>query len=132
MVVDPATKITNCHGTVIQCFVNERDEVDMVHYQRSCDMVCGYPHNALQYYAFLMWLAARAGREVGTLTHIIGDAHIYKAHWPLVEEMLAAKAPALTPQLVYTPTNREVFRADDWSLSAPYEPVINTKAELVV
>lgn len=129
---DPDTVITNCHGTVIQTFVRPDNSLHLVTYQRSCDVVCGVPHNWLQYWAFLTWLAHRGHRTVGSLTWIGGDVHVYEQHEDLAAEIVrSAMSVKSTPQLVYRPTSKE-FRADDFSLDRPYEPVIDKKAVMVV
>ncbi len=130
--VDPITPITNCHGTVIQCFVERGDRLHLVTYQRSCDAICGIPHNWLQYWAFLMWLAHRTDKKPYCLTWIGGDVHLYRAHTEIAEEILRHSHMNLpSPQLVYTPTGEE-FLADDFSLDGPYEPLIHTTAPMIV
>lgn len=122
--------LTNCHGTVIQAFVEPDNKLHLVTYQRSCDYVCGVPHNWLQYWAFMLWLAHRSGRQPGMLSWIGGDVHLYEAHEPLAKRMLEA-GPAEVPELVYTPTS-DAFLADDFALSGNYEPKILERAEMVV
>lgn len=130
--VDPNTPITNCHGTVIQAFVDGKNALQLVTYQRSADAVCGLPHNWIQYWAFLLWLAGRTGREVGSLTWIGGDIHLYEAHRDLAREICDAtfKVEA-TPQLQLREV-RDDFLADDFYLSAPYSSVLDKKAEMIV
>jgi thymidylate synthase len=48
---------TNCHGTMIQAFVNPDNSLHLTMYQRSSDMILGMPHNWIQYWALLMYLA---------------------------------------------------------------------------
>ena len=126
------TTITNCHGTVIQAFVTADDSLHLVTYQRSADVVCGLPHNWIQYWAFLLWLANRSGRTPGTLTWLGGDVHVYEQHWDLAREIIAAVPQCSpTPQLVYVPTDED-FRTDDFTLSGEYWPVVVKRAEMVV
>lgn len=123
--------ITNCHNTVTQVFV-ERGAVCMKTYQRSADVICGVPHNWLQQWAFLVWLAHRAGRPVGWLEWEGGDCHVYEAHAGLAERILNTD-PAPAPELVYRPAgDGETFRAEDFTLSGPYTPAITERAEMVV
>lgn len=123
--------ITNCHGSIIQAFVNPDRTLHLVTYQRSVDVICGLPHNWIQYWAFLLWLAARTGTTVGTLTWIGGDIHVYDVHRPLVDKMRNAYVSGETPTLVYTPTSLE-FKADDFTLDGPYKPALTDRAEMVV
>lgn len=122
---------TNCHGTVIQAFVNPDDSLHLVTYQRSADVVCGLPHNWVQYWAFLVWLAHRGGRKVGSLTWIGGDVHVYKQHYELADRINKSTQSVLAPNLVYTPSSDD-FKADDFTLDGPYNPVLTDRAEMVV
>lgn len=125
-------RITNCHGTVIHCFVNSRNELTLATYQRSVDVVCGLPHNWIQYAAFHLWLCARTGRVPGKLKWLGGDIHVYDCHAGLARRIVdAAPSCGPTPTLVYTPTSEE-FRADDFTLDGEYKPVIDERAEMVV
>lgn len=133
--VAPETPITNCHGTVIQAFVDPKtNELDLFTYQRSVDVICGLPHNWIQYWAFLMWLAHRSGRKVGRLEWCGGDVHVYDVHEPIVKEIGGLKWGSQVedgPNLVYNPTSQE-FKADDFTLDREYVPLTTTKAEMVV
>ena len=127
--------ITNCHGTVIQFFVKD-NSLSMVMYQRSCDMVCGVPHNWVQYWAMLVWFARRTGLSVGDFTWIGGDVHVYEEHFDLARRICEAAGRSIDDlidiDLIYKPRNVDKFKADDFALSAAYEPVLEDKAELVV
>jgi thymidylate synthase len=126
----PDCPITNCHGTVIQAFVDTRNYLTLVTYQRSADVVCGLPHNWVQYWAFLLWLAHRGGREPRRLVWLGGDVHLYEVHKDLASEVIKV-APSTGPELVYTSTSED-FRADDFALDGPYHPRITTRAEMVI
>lgn len=126
----PECKITNCHNSLTQAFVDTENRLHLVTYQRSVDVICGLPHNWAQEWAFLLWLAHLGGRLVGSLTWIGGDVHVYEAHLPLAEKILAAP-PQQSPEMVYRPTSEE-FLADDFSLDREYAPVVNERAEMIV
>lgn len=126
------TPITNCHNTVTQAFVNADNSLHLVTYQRSVDVVCGLPHNLIQMWAFLKWLACRCNKGVGTLTWIGGDVHLYEEHKELAEKIIAVDTSSLpTVELVYIPSGQG-FRADDFSLSGSYQPVIDERAKMIV
>lgn len=137
------TPITNCHGTVIQAFCTPAepdgkdgslpDTLDIFTYQRSVDVICGLPHNWIQYWAFLLWLAHRTGKQPGRLQWMGGDVHVYQAHTQLAQKIISIghRAISPTPELVYTPTSSE-FLANDFSLSGEYQPVLTEKAGMVV
>lgn len=131
---NPATPITNCHGTVIQAFVNNNDELSITMYQRSADILLGVPHNFIQYWAFLMYLAYKTNKKVGNFTWIGGDCHIYSDHIETAKNMLGTINTVQkfnTPELVYSPTNEE-FRADDFTLDGKYKPIIKESLKMIV
>ncbi|MBR2705598.1 MAG: thymidylate synthase [Clostridia bacterium] len=72
--------------------------------QRSQDMLAANGWNTMQYAALQCLFAKVCGLGVGTLTHNIGDCHIYDRHIPLVEKLLVAKPVDCKPKLVI---NRE-------------------------
>lgn len=124
--------ITNCHGTVIQAFVTN-GVLDIYTYQRSCDLICGVPHNWIQYWAFLMWVAHLTGHKPGVLYWTGGDVHVYEEHVGMAKRIreAAGRSRPPVPELVYTPTS-ETFLASDFSLSGPYEPVITDSVRMIV
>jgi thymidylate synthase len=128
------TPITNCHGTMIQCFVRPAENgeaLDLCTYQRSCDLIVGVPHNWFQYWAFLVWLAHRTGKLVGELKWIGGDVHIYDAHADLAARIAHGKITQEPPQLLYKPSSDE-FKAEDFTLDREYTPTIDEKAQMIV
>lgn len=124
---------TTCHGTISQYFVLE-DKLWIKTYQRSADMLLGVPHNWIQYWAYLMWLAHWAGYKVGGLYWCFGDAHIYQeeSHLQAMSEIL--EAPVGYPEeynLVYNPTSQQ-FLASDFSFDKPLpEPKVLTRPKLL-
>ena len=86
--------------------------------QRSQDMLAANGWNTMQYAALLCMFAQVAGLEVGTLTHNIGDCHIYDRHIPLVEKLIAGKTMDVTPKLIiHNPTkNFYDFKVEDFEV----------------
>lgn len=123
-------RITNCHGTMIQCFVDGNNALHLKTYQRSVDTICGLPHNWIQYWAFLMWLSHRTGKKVGNLIWIGGDVHIYEQHYEIAKKMMEI-IPSFPPELIYTPVGTE-FKAENFSLDREYEYTLNETVEMVV
>lgn len=128
----PECPITNCHGSLIQAFVHN-GVLDLVMTQRSADLVCGVPHNWIQYWAFLLWLSHRTGTKPGEFVWQGGDVHLYAKHKSMACRIVyeQARMIANAPQLVYAPTSDE-FKADDFTLSSQYTPVITESVEMVV
>ncbi len=86
--------------------------------QRSQDMLTANGWNTMQYAALLCMFAQVTGLEVGTLTHNIGDCHIYDRHIPLVKKLLEAKAMEVSPKLIINnPTkNFYDFKVEDFEI----------------
>jgi len=135
--IHPDTPITNCHGTVIQAFVEPDNSLHLTMYQRSSDMVLGMPHNWIQYWAFMMWLAHGSGRGVGSFTWIGGDCHIYEKHYDMAQLIIDEArrdyddGTSGVPNLVYTPTSED-FLADDFTLDFKYDSMIKESVEMVI
>ena len=86
--------------------------------QRSQDMLAANGWNVMQYAALLCMMAREAGLEVGTLTHNIGDCHIYDRHIPLVKQLLEAEGMDVHPKLVINnPSNNFYdFKVEDFEI----------------
>ena len=86
--------------------------------QRSQDMLAANGWNTMQYAALLYMFAQVAGLEPGTLTHNIGDCHIYDRHIPLIKKLIEAESMDVTPQLVIkNPTkNFYDFKVEDFEI----------------
>ena len=86
--------------------------------QRSQDMLTANGWNVMQYAALQCMFAQVAGLKPGTLTHNIGDCHIYDRHIPLVEKLLEAKPVDCKPRLVInTPTTDFYnFKVEDFEI----------------
>lgn len=86
--------------------------------QRSQDMLAANGWNTMQYAALQCMIAQCVGLEPGTLTHNIGDCHIYDRHVPLIKQLLEAEAMDVTPKLVIkNPTkNFYEFKVEDFEI----------------
>ena len=126
--------ITNCHGTAIQFFVRDNGRLDMNMYQRSADLVLGVPHNWIQYWAFLQWVAAQTHHKVGRFVWIGGDVHVYEDHLEVAKEMCQVDQQKEwgNLDLTYNPTDVSIFRADDFAIAGEYQPLITTKLKMNV
>lgn len=127
----PDCPITNCHNTLTQAFVGGSGGLSLYTYQRSADVVCGLPHNWVQAWALLLWLASSTGLAPARLTWCGGDVHLYEEHAALASRVAALAAgcgPA--PGLVYRGAGN--FRADDFTLDDEYRPACAEPARMVV
>lgn len=86
--------------------------------QRSQDMLAANGWNTMQYAALLCMFAQVAGLEPGTLTHNIGDCHIYDRHIPLVKKLLEAESMDVTPKLVINNPTKDFyeFKVEDFEI----------------
>lgn len=86
--------------------------------QRSQDMLAANGWNIMQYAALQHMFAQVSGLKVGTLTHNIGDCHIYDRHIPLIKQLLEAEPMNVTPKLVINnpTTNFYDFKPEDFEI----------------
>lgn len=152
----PDCIVTNCHGTVLQVFGRkepddqgpipdfalndgipihnpEKTVIDMTMYQRSADLILGVPHNWVQYWAFMQWLAHRTGTVAGSFTWIGGDVHVYESHLEVARKIKSVDYynPIIHPRLTYAPSSAE-FKADDFTVDGKYEPAVTDEVRMVV
>lgn len=121
---------TCCHGTLNQFFVRD-GSIHLHTFQRSADMLLGVPHNWIQYWALMTFLAHHSNLEVGRLVWTFGDAHVYdeKSHLDCVNELSKASVSELenreSPTLKYEWSGKSdslgfpTFLASDFSLEWP-------------
>lgn len=68
------------------------NKLNLVMFQRSCDVLIGCPSNWVQYSALLLAMAEVLDLEPGEFVHMISDAHIYANQLPWAEEILARES----------------------------------------
>lgn len=86
-------------------------KLDLLMYQRSCDMFLGVPINIASYALLLHLVSQITYRIPGTLTHVMGDAHIYENHIEQVKEQLT-RQPHRLPKLFIRGNDRENLSID--------------------
>ena len=86
--------------------------------QRSQDMLAANGWNTMQYAALQCMIAQCVGLKPGTLTHNIGDCHIYDRHVPLIEKLIEAEPMDVTPKLVINndTTDFYEFKVEDFEI----------------
>ena len=86
--------------------------------QRSQDMLAANGWNTMQYAALLCMFAKEAGLEVGTLTHNIGDCHIYDRHIQLIEKLIEAEPMNVCPKLLINNESNNFydFKLEDFEI----------------
>ncbi len=86
--------------------------------QRSQDMLAANGWNTMQYAALQCMVAQCVGLKPGTLTHNIGDCHIYDRHIPLIEKLIEAEPMDVTPKLVINNDTKDFyeFKVEDFEI----------------
>lgn len=86
--------------------------------QRSQDMLAANGWNTMQYAALLCMFAQCSGLEVGTLTHNIGDCHIYDRHIPLIKKLIEAEPKDIHPKLIINNNTKNFyeFKVEDFEV----------------
>lgn len=79
-----------CH-MMAQFHVSKDKKLSCQMYQRSADMFLGVPFNIASYALFTHMVAQVCKYQVGELSIVLGDAHIYKNHIDQVKEQLTRK-----------------------------------------
>lgn len=95
--------------------------------QRSNDILTANHWNVAQYAVLVHMLAQVSNLEVGTLIHVIADAHIYDKHIPLVKELMT-REQFKGPKLYINPDIKNFydFKVEDFALIG-YEAHPNLK-----
>ncbi|KAI1458610.1 thymidylate synthase [Annulohypoxylon moriforme] len=92
-------------------------------YQRSCDMGLGVPFNIASYALLTHMLAHVCDLVPGSLTHVMGDAHVYVDHVDALKVQLE-REPRPFPELKLSPENDSSI--DGWKVEnisvLNYEP----------
>jgi thymidylate synthase len=127
------TPLPCCHGSLITVNVSSDKKINLTMVQRSADMIIGLPHNLVQYWAFLMYLARMTELEIGSFTWIGLNCHIYESHLAVAREIVNTEVDAAlaSPKLVYNPTSTD-FKALDFILDTGYKFMLNPKLDMVV
>ena len=86
--------------------------------QRSQDMLAANGWNTMQYAALQCMFAQVSGLEVGTLTHNIGDCHIYDRHVPLIKKLIEAEPMDVSPKLIIKNDTKDFyeFKPEDFEI----------------
>lgn len=118
-----------CHATLLQYFVS-KGKLYCTHYQRSADILLGAPHNFIQHWALLLWLASQADLEVGGINWLFGDLHLYnepshiEVAKAIIEADLIDRLPC--PVLFYNGNVGDEFKADNFVMIGHIDSPVTT------
>ena len=98
------------------------DTLNTILNQRSQDMLAANNWNVVQYAVLTHMMAQVSGLKVGTLMHVIADAHIYDRHVPLIEKIIE-NTPKEAPKFIMDKSVDDFYKftRDSFSLEG-YEP----------
>ena len=102
----------NVSGNVLNAILN----------QRSQDMLAANNWNVVQYAVLTHMMAQVSGLKVGTMLHVIADAHIYDRHVPIIEKIIQ-NPPKGAPEFIMDKSVDDFYKftRDSFSLSG-YTP----------
>ena len=102
-----------CHAFLQFYVSNDKKYLSCQLYQRSADTFLGVPFNIASYALMTEMLAQVCGYEAKEFIHTIGDAHIYKDHFDVVNEQIS-RTPLKRCKLVL---NKEVKSIFDFTIN---------------
>ena len=104
--------------------------LDMIMYQRSCDLFLGVPFNITGYSWLLSVIAHITGLKVGVFSHVMWNYHIYHNHFDQVREQLS-RTPHKLPTLKIDPTIQSLNDLETWVIPDNFELVGYTHDPLI-
>lgn len=124
------TALPPCH--MLYQFFAAEGKLSLCMYQRSCDMFLGLPFNIASYALLVHMVAQVIHHSPGTLTIMLGDAHIYDNHVEQVDEQLN-RNPRPLPMLRMNPypVSIDGFSMSDFELTG-YTPHPSIRADMAV
>lgn len=97
-----------CHMTFQFLVDEQRNELTLCMYQRSCDLFLGIPFNIASYALLLHLVALATGRIASKLIMFLADVHVYENHMQQVQESLT-REPYKLPSLSINATKAEAY-----------------------
>ena len=135
--LNSASTPTTCHTTIAQFFVSRDHFLSFHSYQRSADMLLGVPHNWIQSWALLLWVAAQTDKIPDKMLWTFGDAHLYQeeSHLQTIDQILATKeltSPEPFPRLIYNGKEGDEFKASDFEMIGKIPaPLVTSQPKLL-
>jgi thymidylate synthase len=87
--------------------------LDIMMYQRSCDVPLGVPMNIASYALLLLLVARITGLKPGVFNHMLWNIHIYEDQMPDVHQQLERK-PYAPPEIWINPEIKSLEDLETW------------------
>jgi thymidylate synthase len=127
----PEMALPPCH-MVYQFHVTGGNRLNLLIYQRSCDLELGAPFNFVGGAALLKMVAQQTDLEPGELIWMGGDVHLYLNHLEQAREQVTREPrPFPKMRLLRRPASIDDYRIDDFEVTE-YEPHAAIKADVAV
>lgn len=121
----PRMALPPCH-MVYQFHVTRGTRLNMLIFQRSCDLLLGVPFNLTGGAALLAMIAQQSGFEPGELVWMGADVHLYMNHVEQAREQLS-REPRPFPKLALgrRPDSIDGYTIDDFEVTGydPHPPI---------
>lgn len=125
-----ASRFPICHN--MYQISNRGGSLDLILYQRSCDLFLGVPFNIASYALLAVVLAKILKLKPGNFIHVYGDVHIYENHVNQFKEQLKRKPKPFPKVRIKGKLNRIEDFTPDKIVLEDYNPYPPIKAELTV
>ncbi len=113
--------VAPCHGWIRVFVDEEKKTIDILHTQRSADVLVGLVSNIVQYAGFGLMLSQTLGYTFRRLNYMIEDAHIYESQYKYVDEVLSRPTERFpTIKLNKTLERIQDYRKTDFSIEDYY------------
>lgn len=119
------TVVSPCHGWVHFRVIN--NNLDMISWHRSADVLLGFPNDMISYIAFFRMIESITGIKARRLIFQLSDAHIYENQLTEAKEILSREDRTLpTLRIINKKENIKDFRKEDFELVdyKPHESII--------
>ena len=124
-----------CHSW-FQCHVTSEGQLNLIVYLRSLDLFLGAPFDIASYAALMLIICNLTKYKAGTLTMMVGSAHIYESHYAAVDELLQRDPFDLPKVAVRIPKGEkrelDTFEPTDFEFITPYQYHPAIKAPMIV
>lgn len=134
--MSPQANVANGKMALAPCvcflqFYVSQGNLSLQIYQRSCDIVCGLPHNLACYALLTFMVAQQCDLEVGELIWTGGDVHLYKNHIEQAKIQLAREPRQLPTLLLRKANSIDGYVLEDIEIR-DYDPYPGIKAPRAV